>query len=280
MRKDKTNVVLIGMMGCGKTTIAKLLKDKLHKQWIDMDQYIEDKYQMSISQMFDISEDYFRERETACCLEIAQLKDCIISTGGGVIQRYENMEALKQSGYTDEIEGLIQDVDLCSKTAETRKKAHELKDWYYPVRAGELAPEIEAEDENGKTVKLADYRGKIVFLDVWATWCGGCVEGLPYFIALREKYKERKDIVFLTLTIDEDSWKENWKKFLKEKKFSGKIPHLFPTNREAFEKSYCITGIPRYILIDKEGKIVNAWHVSAKHEYFSFMFDTELLTLE
>ena len=41
MRKDKTNVVLIGMMGCGKTTIAKLLKDKLHKQWIDMDQYIE-----------------------------------------------------------------------------------------------------------------------------------------------------------------------------------------------------------------------------------------------
>ena len=99
MRKDKTNVVLIGMMGCGKTTIAKLLKDKLHKQWIDMDQYIEDKYQMSISQMFDISEDYFRERETACCLEIAQQKDCIISTGGGVIQRYENMEALKQSGY-------------------------------------------------------------------------------------------------------------------------------------------------------------------------------------
>ena len=67
MRKDKTNVVLIGMMGCGKTTIAKLLKDKLHKQWIDMDQYIEDKYQMSISQMFDISEDYFREREAACC---------------------------------------------------------------------------------------------------------------------------------------------------------------------------------------------------------------------
>ena len=190
------------------------------------------------------------------------------------------MMVLKQSGYTDEIEGLVQDIDLCSKTEDTRKKAHKLKDWYYPVRSGELAPEIEAEDENGKSVKLSDYRGKIVFLDVWATWCGGCVEGLPYFVALREKYKERKDIVFLTLTIDEESFKESWKKFLKEKKFSGKIPHLFPTNRESFEKSYCITGIPRYILIDKEGKIVNAWHVSAKHEYFSFMFDTELLTLE
>lgn len=187
--------------------------------------------------------------------------------------------ALKQTGYTDEIGGLIEDIDLCSKTEDTRKKAHELKDWYYPVRSGEAAPEIEAEDENGETVRLSDYKGKVVFIDVWATWCGGCVEGLPYFVALREKYKDRKDIVFLTLTIDEESSKENWKSFLKEKKFSGKIPHLFPRNREAFEKSYCITGVPRYILIDKEGKIVNAWHVSAKHEFFPFMFDMELSTL-
>ena len=119
MRKDKTNVVLIGMMGCGKTTIAKLLKDKLHKQWIDMDQYIENQYQMSISQMFDISEDYFRERETACCLEIAQQKHCIISTGGGVIQRYENIEALKQSGYIIYIDRpiplILEDVDTSSR---------------------------------------------------------------------------------------------------------------------------------------------------------------------
>ena len=119
MRKDKTNVVLIGMMGCGKTTIAKLLKDKLHKQWIDMDLYIEDKYQMSIPQMFDISEDYFRERETACCLEIAKQKDCIISTGGGVIQRYENIEALKQSGYIIYIDRpiplILEDVDTSSR---------------------------------------------------------------------------------------------------------------------------------------------------------------------
>ena len=60
MQKNKKNIVLIGMMGCGKTTIAQLLKEKLDMHWIDMDLYIEEKYQMSISDMFDISEEYFR----------------------------------------------------------------------------------------------------------------------------------------------------------------------------------------------------------------------------
>lgn len=62
MLKSKKNIILIGMMGCGKTTIARLLKDQLKMNWIDMDIYIEDKYQMRISEMFDISEDYFRQK--------------------------------------------------------------------------------------------------------------------------------------------------------------------------------------------------------------------------
>lgn len=187
--------------------------------------------------------------------------------------------ALKQWGYTDEIEGVIEDIDICSKTEATRQKAHELKDWYYPVRKGEVAPEIEGVDEYGKDIKLSDFKGKIVFIDVWATWCGGCVEGLPYFMALKDKYKDSKDIVFLTITEDFDGMENTWKKFLKEKKYSGKVPHLWLKDREKFDKDYCITGIPRYILIDKEGRIVNAWHIAAKHEFFSFVFDTELQML-
>ena len=186
------------------------------------------------------------------------------------------VSALKTWGCTREVEDLITDIDLCSKTEATKAKAHELKNWYYPVRAGEMAPDFEAEDEFGKSVKLSDYRGKVVFIDVWATWCGGCVEGLPYFVALREQYKDREDIVFLTVTYDGEGAKEYWKKFLQEKKFSGVIPHLFPKNKKQFDEDYCVTGIPRYILIDKEGKIVNAWHVAAKHEFFPFVFDSEL----
>ena len=188
--------------------------------------------------------------------------------------------ALKEQGYTKEIDGLIQDIFLCSRSEELKQYALERKAWYYPVRQGAEAPDFEAEDEFGNTIRLSDYRGKIVFIDVWATWCGGCIKGLPYFVDLREKYKERDDIVFLTVTEDWDGMKETWKKFLKDKGYSGRIPHLWPKDREAFENAYCITGIPRYILIDQSGRIVNAWHVGANHEYFSFFFDMELSRIE
>ena len=184
---------------------------------------------------------------------------------------------LKQKGYTADIQNLLDDIELCSKTEATILKAKELKAKYYPVRVGEMAPDFEMENEYGKMVKLSDFRGKVVFIDVWATWCGGCVEGLPYFMALRDQYKDRKDLVFLTISDDGIEAKSRWLKFLKEKKYSGKMPHLIVNaKKDQFGKDYCLTGIPRYILIDKEGKIVNAWHVSVKHELFSFFFSTEL----
>ncbi|WP_455510166.1 TlpA family protein disulfide reductase [Butyricimonas paravirosa] len=184
---------------------------------------------------------------------------------------------LKQRGYTDEVQNLLEDIELCSKTETTLQEARKLKERYYPVRAGVLAPDFEMEDESGKMVKLSDFKGKVVFIDVWATWCGGCVEGLPYFMALKDRYKDRDDIVFLTISDDGIEAKERWRNFLKERKYAGKMPHLL-MNREKddFEKNYCITGIPRYILIDKEGKIVNAWHVAVKHELFPWFFKIEL----
>ncbi len=113
------NIVLIGIMGCGKTTLAQMLSDKLNRPMVDIDQYIEEKYQMSISDMFAISEDYFRERETICSKEVAQKENMIISTGGGVIKNEENMRALKKNGlvfYIDRpIEDIITDVDTSKR---------------------------------------------------------------------------------------------------------------------------------------------------------------------
>lgn len=103
------------------------------------------------------------------------------------------------------------------------------------------------------------------------------VDVLPYFMALRDQYKDQKDLVLLTISDDGIEAKSRWLKFLKEKKYSGKIPHLIINKeKDNFTKDYCITGIPRYILIDKEGKIVNAWHVAAKHELFPWFFKIEL----
>ena len=92
------NIVLIGIMGCGKTTISKLLAEKLHRPVIDIDEYIVEKYNQSINEMFAISEDYFRQNETACCKDLADIQDHIISTGGGVILKKENIDYLKKNG--------------------------------------------------------------------------------------------------------------------------------------------------------------------------------------
>lgn len=109
------NIVLIGIMGSGKTTFGRILSEKTGHEMIDLDDYLVKRFNMSIPDMFQISEDYFRNNETTCCKEVSELKGKIISTGGGVIKRPENIAYLKKNGvvfYIDRpIEDIIKDVD-------------------------------------------------------------------------------------------------------------------------------------------------------------------------
>ncbi|MFL5763224.1 MAG: TlpA family protein disulfide reductase [Bacteroidia bacterium] len=121
---------------------------------------------------------------------------------------------------------------------------------------GNPAPEFTFPDQNGKSISLKDFKGKIVYLDVWASWCGPCLKEVPYAKTLEEEMKS-KDIVFLYVSVDDD---ENaWKKKIAEKEIAG--IHLI--SKGGFEsqiaKSYNIKSIPRYIIIGKDGKIINSF---------------------
>lgn len=113
------NIVLIGIMGCGKTTISRLLSQRLNRPVIDLDEYLVEKYDQTISSMFDISEDYFRDRESECCKDVSLLEGYIVSTGGGVIKREENMEYLKKNGYIIYLDrpiiNILEDVETASR---------------------------------------------------------------------------------------------------------------------------------------------------------------------
>ena len=113
------NIILVGIMGCGKTTISKLLSEKLKMPVIDMDEYLEKKYQCTIPDMFAISEEYFRDRESEACLDMAKLDGYIISTGGGVVKRKENRDILKQAGtvfYIDRpLDNIVSDVETAHR---------------------------------------------------------------------------------------------------------------------------------------------------------------------
>ncbi|MFA9398390.1 MAG: shikimate kinase [Clostridiaceae bacterium] len=109
------NVILIGMPGCGKTTIGKLLAEKLKLSFLDMDEYIEKKQDQTIESIFNKGEDYFRKIEEEAVYSIKEKKCFVISTGGGVIKSQINIKNLKENGYVifinRDIEDIYNDVD-------------------------------------------------------------------------------------------------------------------------------------------------------------------------
>lgn len=95
----KKNIAFIGFMGSGKSTISKVLSKKFDMNLIDTDDYIVEKNNQSISDMFDTyGEEYFRDKETEAIKEISKLKDTIISCGGGAVLRDINVEYIKENG--------------------------------------------------------------------------------------------------------------------------------------------------------------------------------------
>jgi thiol-disulfide isomerase/thioredoxin len=108
----------------------------------------------------------------------------------------------------------------------------------------------------GKT-KLEDLRGKYVYIDVWATWCGPCRGEIPFLQKVEEKYKG-KNITFVSLSVDVDKDFEKWKTFVKDKSLGGIQLFADKNWNSDFTKAFGINSIPRFILIDPAGKVVSA----------------------
>lgn len=93
------NIILTGMMGCGKSTLAQMLGEQLHRNVVDTDTLVEEKSGITISQIFaQYGEEHMRELETAVCRELSQQENLIIATGGGLPLRQENRDYLRSTG--------------------------------------------------------------------------------------------------------------------------------------------------------------------------------------
>src|ERR1700682_4826615 len=75
-----------------------------------------------------------------------------------------------------------------------------------PATKRKPAAELALKDSSGETVRLNDYRGKVVLLDFWATWCGGCKEEIPWFSEFEKRYKDQ-GLAALGVSLDEGGWK-------------------------------------------------------------------------
>lgn len=118
---------------------------------------------------------------------------------------------------------------------------------------GNPAPAISLKSKDGKMVNLSDFKGKVVFLDFWASWCTPCMREMPYAKILQDTFAT-KDVVFLYVSVDEDE--KAWRKTMEAKKMKG--VHLRANGfDEGVVKRYGVNGIPTYFLIGKDGIIIN-----------------------
>lgn len=115
----KNKVVFIGMPGCGKSTIGRLVSKELNIKFVDMDKYIEDMTSKTIPELFELGEEHFRNFESLACKKLAEENNIIISSGGGVVKRKENIDVLKEESFIifidRPLEDLLGDIDISKR---------------------------------------------------------------------------------------------------------------------------------------------------------------------
>jgi peroxiredoxin len=114
------------------------------------------------------------------------------------------------------------------------------------------APDFNLSDSKGASIRLSDYKGRVVLLDFWATWCHGCKTEIPWYMEFQNKYKAR-GLAVIGVSMDDDGWK-SVRPFLQENKLN--YPVVIGT--EDLGKLYGVESMPVTLLIDRDGKIADS----------------------
>jgi len=223
-------------------------------------------------------------------LDTKDFDETIVYKGKGAIENnYLAQKALSDEKFEMELESLFDADEATFKEALARKKANDVKmidgkgldetlvnmlrpsfdqeekfllDYYKQKVAakkmeGVVSPSFDYENHKGGKTKLEDLRGKYVYIDVWATWCGPCRAEIPHLKKIEEKYHGKK-IEFVSISVDVDKDHEKWQKFVTEKQLGGIQLFADKNWMSDFIKAFGINSIPRFLLIDPNGNVVKA----------------------
>ncbi|MDX4974838.1 TlpA family protein disulfide reductase [Myroides odoratimimus] len=191
---------------------------------------------------------------------------------------YENLISLEEGDFKAKLNGFIEklNVDLIQngkkysqafidsehKVFESLKEGIEYQynrevQMKKTIDKGMQSPEfVDYINYKGGKTSLSDLKGKYVYIDVWATWCGPCMYEIPHMNKLEEKFKN-SNIHFVSISIDRKQDEDKWRKMIVAKNMDAGMQLLADNEFESsFVKDYFIDGIPRFILLDPEGKIV------------------------
>jgi thiol-disulfide isomerase/thioredoxin len=140
-------------------------------------------------------------------------------------------------------------------TPEQKREAEAVGSKLYQAIHGKAAADFSYPDTEGNIHSLFEYKGKVIVVDVWATWCGPCRKQFPFLKQL-EKKMQGKEVVFIGISIDDEKDKQKWKDMIRSEQLPG--VQLFAGKGDSkIVTDYKINAIPRYLVFDKKGNIVS-----------------------
>ena len=143
----------------------------------------------------------------------------------------------------------------CSTNPKGHAEADKLFAHYSKLKKGAPAADFDFYDKKGKRYTLKDLRGKAVYIDCWATWCGPCCAEIPYMEKLYAHYKGNKKIELISISLDDN--KSKWEKKIAADKPGWRQFIVNDNFKSLLCKNYDIDGIPRFLMFDKKGNIIS-----------------------
>jgi len=184
-----------------------------------------------------------------------------------VIETFENAK-IKEYLYFTTIKQIVENeglegFELCRETYDKQLKHDKYRNIIkallnkkMQLAKGKPVPDYIGYDINDKEVHLSDFKGKVIYLDFWATWCGPCKAELPYYMKLSQQY-QNKGIVFISISIDNPDKIEDWKNMIKNEHSIVQLRTHIGWDPQLIDK-FQVNSVPTYFLIDAEGKIIDA----------------------
>lgn len=168
------------------------------------------------------------------------------------LRAHFGLEALRRGYFFDQTDQVMKKYAYCFTDKKMAEEKDKLLIQYHVNQPGNDWVDFTYEDVNGKKRSLSDFIGKVVVVDVWATWCGPCKRELPHLEELEKQMKGKK-VAFVSLSVDTD--RQAWMKFVKERKLSGN--QLISFNKGPITEAYKVNAVPRFMVFSKKGKTVS-----------------------
>lgn len=221
-----------------------------HEDYLSFAQnFVRQESAIAYNQGSDKSYLHYYELQVEKTCDLFKNEKCRNAIYGRVIQ-----DVIKDVG-TQDLTLLLQKFESCCTNTAFVNRVKKYASQFEYLYAGKPAPDAAFYDTTNKVMHLSDFKGKLLYVDVWATWCGPCKREIPELIRLEEEYKG-KNIHFLSVSTDKDV--NTWRNYLRKNKMAGMQTHQSDSPSENMSNLYMVNSIPRFILIDVKGNIISA----------------------